>query len=198
MNYRGKLFTCNQELFAHGPKFNPAHDLTYVAWSYRHTIGCRVNLSVPCASYVPVFDEILKAILRSSGINFDSDFHEYTDGLTATFYTGLADAGEPEELQKMMKIIQQDNRGERDESKKIKSNVYFTSLANIHNDLITPHGIKLMTKHAVRIIGQMCHSDGRHDITTEEAMVMALIALHGLEEDDDEAVVEDVVSSASP
>lgn len=178
MNYRGKQFLCNDDLFKHSSDFNPAHDITYAAWSYRHTIGCEVNLKKPCSKYNPVFDLVLQSILRASGINFDSALHEYKRGLTAAFYTGLSDAGVPARLQKMVKVDK-------------RKGAFFVP-QNIHIELITPHGVKLMAKHVIRMIGQLCHPNGRHNIAEEEANVRALVSLHGLDEDDDESVVSEV------
>jgi hypothetical protein len=181
LRYRGRDFICNEDLFSHSQAYNPAHDLTYAAWSYRYTVECKINLKTPCRKYVPVFDLVIQSILRASGINFDSAKHEYKSGLTAAFYTGLSDAGIAKRLEMM---------------EKVKAGAFFMP-QNIHPELIYPHGVKLLAKHVVRIIATMCHTaspskPAKYDIATEEENVRALIRLQGLDENDDADPASDV------
>jgi hypothetical protein len=180
--YRGKLFACNQGLFDNGPIFNPGHDITFVAWSFRKAVGCSVNTSRTCrANYLELFDDVIKTILNASGINFSSDAHEYTYGLTWQFYTALASVGDESMLRQV--------------SDPTYPNSFFKA-GTIHMDLIRPHGVKLMLKHVVRVLGQMCNPGPDRDriIAEETQKARALMSLvtSAFAEDDDEPIVEDV------
>jgi hypothetical protein len=79
ITYNGRdILGSAADVFASNPvqAYNDGCDLVFAARMFRRKSGCVSNTTTPCAFLYDVLDRILCAILMSSGVNFDTGFHE--------------------------------------------------------------------------------------------------------------------------
>ncbi len=132
LTYMDRTIVCNPDLYEMGQSYNEGHDLVYLAWSYRTTMGCRANTTVPCTKFAKVLDDVFRGILDASGLNFASEARQYSGGLTAEFYTELAIVGRASKLRRHGSL----------------------SDRRIQHTVLTNRWVKKMMVHVVRVIAR--------------------------------------------
>lgn len=174
MDYKGHVFAGTSSLF-YDNHYNPTHDLLFITWSYRRSVGCEAQSNIPCTEYNRVFDRILKHLMDSSGIHFEhSDFEARP---SKTMYQLFAFAGETAMIRRI---------GGK-----------YVSRKPVKPEVITPRAVKIALKYLLRYLATLCRNEP--EIRKSAARAHALARLmelfetgRGMDESDDVDVVGDM------